>query len=103
MKLDSARKIVSVTLILWALLFVIALVLLRQPEVVLLPLYGLYPGKINYQAEQLWAVGSGFVFLTLALIGIFRKSKMAAVAFMVLFFLSMGGWILRFAHSIDSP
>jgi hypothetical protein len=103
MKLDSARRIVSVTLILWALLFVVALMLLHQPEVALLPLYGLYPGKINYQAEQIWAVGSGFVFLILALVGIFRKNKMAAVAFMVLFFLSVAGWILRFAHSLGSP
>ena len=95
------RKVVGITVFVWALLFAFAWIVLRQPDVALIPLYGLYPGSdaddnSDYVVEQIWAACAGLTFVILALVGLFRKSKVAAIAFMVLFFASVAGWLLRF-------
>jgi hypothetical protein len=95
------RKIVGITLFVWALLLAFAWIVLRQPDVALIPLYGLYPDNgaddnSDYVVEQIWAACAGLVFAALALVGLFRRSRVAAIAFMVLFFVSVAGWLLRF-------
>jgi hypothetical protein len=97
----APQKIVGVTLLLWALLLAFAWIVLRQPDVALIPLFGLYPGPAatdnsDHGVELVWAAGSALVFAALAFVGLFRKSRVAAIAFMVLFFASIAGWLLRF-------
>jgi hypothetical protein len=89
----APRKVIGATLIFWALLLAFAWAVIGQPSVALIPLYGLCP---TTPATDTWAAGAGLVFLFLACWGFFRRSRVAAVAFIVLFFLSITGWILRF-------
>jgi uncharacterized membrane protein len=89
----APRKVVGVTLIFWALLLAFAWAVIGQPSVALIPLYGLCP---TTPATDAWAIGAGLVFLSLAYFGFFRRSRVAAVAFIVLFFISIAGWVLRF-------
>ncbi|MHB0866528.1 MAG: hypothetical protein ACYC6B_04940 [Thermoleophilia bacterium] len=57
----------------------------------LIPLLGLYPGKalaayVDCDAAYIWLIGSGLVFMFLAFAGLFWKSKVEAIASMLLFF-----------------
>lgn len=57
------RMIVRFTLLCWTLPLAFAWIVLRQPEIALIPLLGLYPGKtsaayVDYDAEQIWAICS---------------------------------------------
>ena len=101
------RMIVGFTLLCWALLLAFAWIVLRQPEMALIPLLGLYPGKasaayVDYDAEQIWATGSGLVFMALVFFGLFRKSSVAAIAFMLLFCISIGSWLLRLGLNVSA-
>ncbi|MEI9866045.1 MAG: hypothetical protein WDN00_16130 [Limisphaerales bacterium] len=94
------RKIIIITMLFWTLLLAFFWAVLHQPKGALIPLYGLYPGEtasdFSNHAGQIWATSSGLVFAGLAVVGFFWKSKVAAIAFMVLFFISTAGWLLRF-------
>ena len=105
--LDSIvpRLIVGYTLFCWALLLAFAF-MGRQLGMALIPLFGLYPGTVsaayvNYHAENIWAIGSGLVFIVLAFAGLFRKSTVAAIAFMLLFYISAGVALLRLIYNVS--
>jgi len=94
------RTLVVGILLFWAVLVVLFLSL-HQPEAALIPLYGLYPGKfaedlLGDHAHQIWICGSGLFFAALALLGLFRKSRVASIAFFALFCLGILGFICRF-------
>ena len=101
------RTIVIVTVVLWMLLFMLMFSVFRQPGVALFPLLGLYPGDIasgspGYSTAKMtaWAVGSGIVFLTLATIAIWLKSKASAIAFIVLFLASAVGIVMKISSAL---
>lgn len=90
-----ARWIVSITLLLWLLLALLAF-FVRTPDLTLMPLYGLYPGPpasgdpgYNPRMMHIWAVGAALVFATLAFLGLDRKNKLAAVILLALFIASI--------------
>lgn len=100
------RMIVGFTLFCWALILAFGAIILRQPEMALIPLVGLYPGVayadyVNYDAEYFWVIGSGLVFMVLAFAGLFRKSTVAAFAFAILFYISIFVWILRLYYNVS--
>ena len=102
-----ARTLVTITLFLWLLVLMLAYSVFRQPEVAFLPLYGLYPGEVSsgspgYSLTKMhvWAVGAGLVFLVLGILGIWWKNKTAAIAFMVLFLLSIVVIVARFSEGL---
>jgi hypothetical protein len=83
----------------------------REPNVILLPLFGLCPfqmesGQPGYNPSlgYLWGIFAGLVFLALALYGWVRNSKWASVGFAALFLISslvMLGRIARFFSGIE--
>ena len=88
-----ARIIVGITLVLWLIVYFLAKTLARDWHLALLPLYGLYPrpaatGGSSATFMHSWAIGMGAVFATLTWLGIDRKSKSAAAAFLILVILS---------------
>jgi hypothetical protein len=91
-----ARNLVILTAALWLLVFMFAVGVARMPGLALLPLYGLYPGKVSsgetdYHPALMhaWAVGAGVVFFALASFAVWRKNTAAAVALLALFILSI--------------
>ena len=103
-----ARKLVLTTLLLWSLLALFAGSIARQPGLALLPFYGLYPGGISSgepdyhpQVMQWWGVGTGAVFLTLAVVAVAKDSKPAAGALLGLFLLSSVISIARFLNAMS--
>jgi len=104
-----ARKIVILILFLWLLFFMFCIGVARMPDLVTLPLYGLYPGEAasgepgcSPTAMHAWAVGAGIVFLALAIAGTAFKKRGAANAFLVLFILSTFVSCARMAGSLHS-
>ena len=102
-----ARTLVIITMILWVLFFMLAYSVFRQPGVALFPLFGLYPGEVSsgspgYSVAKMdaWAVGAGIVFLALSITAIWLKSKVAAVAFMVLFLASAVGIVMKLSSAL---
>jgi len=90
-----ARIIVIITAFLWMSFFVWEYGVFHHPLVAFFPLYGLYPGVVSSDSPgyspttiQVWAVGAGIVFLSLAVTAMWLKSKVVAIAFMVLFLAS---------------
>jgi hypothetical protein len=101
-----ARIIVITTLILWMILFMLA-ISVHNPQVGLLPLYALYPGEVesgpNYSPIilNIWAIGAGIVFLVLAILGTWGKSKGAAITFVILFLFSIVIACFRIAQTMS--
>jgi hypothetical protein len=103
-----AQKIVGITAMVWFVIASFAVVSFMDLQVALLPLYGLYPGEVSsggpgYHPAMMhaWAVGAGFVFLALGLLGVLRESKPAAVAFLVLFVLSTFVLLVRLSSVLS--
>jgi hypothetical protein len=101
-----ARTLVIITLIIWLLIFLVTGALVGHAlfalQIALLPLYALYPGQDtsggpDYHPFQMhaWAVAAGIVFIVLGVLGAWRKSKPAAIAFMLLFITSVIVFLAR--------
>jgi hypothetical protein len=102
-----ARKLVVITLILWLLLLIFA-TSVHWPEFALIPFYGLYPGEVlstettfHPNLMLAWAIGAGVVFLALAIAAMWRKNKVAGIAFMVLWLLSTVVAFVRFLEALS--
>jgi hypothetical protein len=99
------QLLVIITLFSWLLLYIFGIVVIRIPMTVIWPLYGLYPGvlapdKPNFNLRFLheWGIGAGVVFLALAVIGMWRKNRLAAVILLVLFLVST---LIAFARVLE--
>jgi hypothetical protein len=89
-----ARALVGITLMLWLIVFFVGVTVVESPLFFLSALYGLYPADMSRRESHLVLMHisagvTGLVFLTLALTAVRRNSKLAAVAFMALFLISM--------------
>jgi hypothetical protein len=103
-----ARKLVLITVTLWAIPAFLLVAATREREVALLPLYGLYPGEMSsgetsYHPAWMhaWAVGMALVFLGLAVVALVRRSTPAGVAFLVLLILSTLAFLARFSNAMS--
>jgi hypothetical protein len=94
-----ARTLVIITVCLWLLILLLGVLTTRDepqvPFLPLLPLYAFYPGKIlsgqigyNPQLLYAWGIGSAGVFLTLAIIAVWRRKTTAGTVLITLFFIS---------------
>lgn len=94
-----ARTLVIITVCLWLLILLLGVLITRDepqvPFLPLLPLYAFYPGKIlsgqiGYYPQLLhaWGIGSAAVFLTLAIIAVWRRKNTAGTVLLTLFFIS---------------
>ena len=99
------QLLVIITLLSWLLLFIFGIVVFGNPMTVIWPLYGFYPGELasdkpNFKLGFLyeWGIGAGVVFLALAVIGMWRKNRLAAVILLVLFLVST---VISFARVVE--
>lgn len=106
---NVAYILVGITALVWLLVYVAAKRIARDSRLALVPLYGLYPGQAASSHEgsaamlmHAWAVAVAVVFLTLASVGVIRKSKMAAIWLILLFMISTLVGLLRIFSVINS-
>jgi len=100
--------LVIITLFLWLLILILGFALVYEqqvPQLALLPLYAFFPGEIlsgqtnsHPMFLHAWGWGAGVVFFALAFIGVWRKNKLAAAAFMALFLIST---LIVYARVVD--
>jgi hypothetical protein len=107
-KTKLGQTLVITTLCLWLGFVVLIFIVSQQPQVIFLPLYGLYPGdassgEANYSPTSLhiWATFIGVVFIVLAIFAIWHRSTMAGIAFMVLFLVSTATSCVRISHALN--
>ena len=95
-----ARRIVSITLLLWFLILIFAIFVAKDPQVAIYPLFGLYPGSISGQSYSpilvdVWQTIVAVILLVLAVVGLFRNNRPAALACMIVFLLSCAAAFVR--------
>ena len=103
-----ARMLVGLSLLLWAIILILDLVLTYEQEVPplpLLPLYAFFPGEIlsgqinsNPAFLHAWGTGAGLGFLALAFFAWRYKRRWAGIAFMALFLVST---LIVYARVVD--
>jgi hypothetical protein len=103
-----ARTLVGFTLFLWLLILILGFFPVYEeqvPQLAFLPLYAFFPGEIlsdqpnsNPGFLHAWGIGAGIVFLALAFVAVFYKSKSAAIVFTALFLIST---LIVYARVVD--
>ena len=102
-----ARILVIITLFLWLLILALATSMARQPMIALLPLYAFYPGQTVSGGQDyhpflmnILATCMGMVFIILGAVAVLRKNKIAGVAFIVLFLISVVLILARISNDL---
>jgi hypothetical protein len=101
---QAQRPLVKVTAVIGGIWFFF---LLTRAPLADLPLYGFYPGQAesgavgyNPKAMHIWAFIMAAIYLCLYILTVFRRNRIAAASFLVLFVVSTVVALLRVAHTI---
>ena len=107
-----AQMLVILTLLLWVALLLFGIFAFGMPLIIIVPLYAFYPQKLVFSQSDFdpallhaWGIGAAVAFLALMVLGMWRKSRLAAVVLLILFIVSTAvsfARILGEVHSLHS-